>query len=127
MNRRQVDNSSFKRREVHPAAEDVQKKQVLVFDAPGCAHAEIGKLGIFVCGIPALEDLVESPRLFARTVEFQPFAFDYEARQGLWILLVLRGKIVIRHRTTLAVERGRSQERRLQDFSDLDRQRAVAA
>ena len=67
--------------------------------------AEIRKLGILVCGIPALEDLVETLRHFGRSVEFQPFPLDNDAGGRLRILLVLRDKIVIRHRTTLDVER----------------------
>src|SRR6202795_3761552 len=104
MHSREVLNSSFKRGEIHLAAKDIYKKQAPIFYAPGCADAKIGKLGVLVCGVPALEDLVEPLRLFGSGVEFQPFPLDNDARGWLRILLVLRDKIVIRHRTTLDVE-----------------------
>jgi hypothetical protein len=53
MNRRELGNCTFESREVQSMTEDVQKKQVLVFDAPRSADAEIRKLGVLVCSIPA--------------------------------------------------------------------------
>jgi hypothetical protein len=62
-------DSAFKTRKIELVAKDIEKVQALTFQAPRCADAKIRKFGILVCGIPALNDLIELFRLFVGVVE----------------------------------------------------------
>src|SRR6516225_8339270 len=84
---------------------DIKEECMLIFDAPGRADTEIGELAILVRSIPALQYLIKTPRLFIGTVKSEPFPFDNDAGGRLWVLLILRGEIVIGHRATLRFQR----------------------
>src|SRR5262249_44400685 len=96
------------------AAINIEKKHVLTLQAPGGTNAKIGKLAVLVCGVPALKDLIKSFRLLVRGVWFQPFRFDDDSRGWLRILLIVSGKIVLSHGTTLRLQPGQRYECRLQ-------------
>src|SRR5262249_39544024 len=66
---RQLANRSLQLRKIQLAAKDVEQVQALILQAPGGADAIIGKLAVFVCGVPALKNLVEFVRQVAGAVE----------------------------------------------------------
>src|SRR5262249_11919280 len=85
-------------------AEQTDEKQVLAVDTPGRAYREIAELGGLVGGIPALHDAVETLRLIAVAIAFEPFGLDQTAAQRGRGLLALAGDIVFADRPPDAVE-----------------------
>src|SRR5215471_21780220 len=93
----QLANGPFKLWEIHFASEDIKEVQRTILDAPGCANAKVSEFSILIRSVPTLQDLIEAVRLFIRTIEFEPLAFNNNAGLWLGILLILRHEIVVSH------------------------------
>src|SRR5215472_9363530 len=100
-------NGPFKLWEIHFASEDIKEVQRTILDASGCANAKVGEFSILIRSVPTLQDLIEAVRLFIRTIEFEPLAFNNNAGLRLGILLILRHEIVVSHSAALDLQRNR--------------------
>src|SRR6516162_6685669 len=96
--------SAFERGVFQPSSEDGEEEEVLAFDPPSRAHAEITELGRLVGGVPALHDAVESLRPFVLAIALEPFRLDQAAPQRGGGLLILAREIVFSDRPPDAVE-----------------------
>src|SRR5262244_2429754 len=98
---------------------DIQKVHMLALHSPRGANAIIGQLCILVGSVPALDYMIEAPRLFTRGIELQPFPFHNDPGGRLRILLELCNKIIFCHSPARGFELARREKSRLQYLPSL--------
>src|SRR5215475_11020485 len=72
---RKIEDGTFETWEVEFAAKDIEQVQVVADNPPSGANAIVGKLGILVGSIPALDDLMEPFRLLIGSIILHPISF----------------------------------------------------
>src|SRR6267142_4855836 len=76
MKAREIEDGTFEAWEIDFAAKDIEQVEVLALHPPSGANAIVGKLGILVGGIPALDYLIEPFRLVIWSIKLQPFSLN---------------------------------------------------
>src|SRR5262245_8858711 len=71
---RKIDDGTLETWEIKLAAINIEQVEVLALHPPSGANAIVGKLGILVSRVPALDDLIEPFRLVIGSIELQPFS-----------------------------------------------------
>src|SRR5882724_4433078 len=76
MKARLIEDGTFEVWEIEFAAKDIEQVKVLAHNPPSGANAIVGKLGILVGGIPALDYLMKPFRLIIGPIKLQPFSLN---------------------------------------------------
>src|SRR6267142_3365587 len=76
MKAREIEDGTFETWEIEFAAKDIEQVEVVVHNPPSGANAIVGKLGILIGGIPALDYLMKPFRLLIGPIKRQPFSFN---------------------------------------------------
>src|SRR5262245_20732713 len=75
MKARKIEDGTFEAWEIEFAAKNIEQVQVVADNPPSGANAIVGKLGILVGGIPALDYLMKPIRLLIGSIILQPISF----------------------------------------------------
>src|SRR5215470_19868011 len=76
MELREIEDGTFEAREIEFATKNIDQVHVVADNPPSGAHAIVGKLGILVGGIPALDYLMKPLRFVIGSIKLQPFFLD---------------------------------------------------
>src|SRR3954447_11364175 len=76
MKAREFEHGTFETWEIEFAAKDIEQVKVVAHNPPSGANAVVGKLGILIGGIPALDYLMKPFRLLIGAIKLQPFSFN---------------------------------------------------
>src|SRR5258705_10325705 len=76
MKAREIEDGTFETWEIEFAAKDIEQVEVIALYPPSGANAVVGKLGILVGGIPALDYLIKPFRLLIGSIKLQPFSLN---------------------------------------------------
>jgi hypothetical protein len=71
-----AERCTFETWEIEFAAKDIEQVEVIALYPPSGANAVVGKLGILVGGIPALDYLIKPFRLLIGSIKLQPFSLN---------------------------------------------------